>query len=61
MQFRVDISIRVRGQTPFEFREIKSEHYDTIEDYAEAIRDCVVDNIDEYIYGGTDNGTNDDE
>ena len=59
MQFRVDISIRQRGDAPFDWREIKSEHYDTDEEFAEAIKEAVLDSLGEY-KEGYDDGTDHD-
>lgn len=50
-EFRADVSIRVRGQTPMDWKEFKSEHYDSIDDFAAAIAEMVVVNIDDYIDG----------
>lgn len=49
MQFRADISIRVRGQTPFDFKELKSENYDDIDDFATAVGNMVKDNCLDYL------------
>lgn len=43
--YRVWISIRARAQTPFDDRELRSEDFDSYEEYAEAVGQFVLDNI----------------
>lgn len=43
--YRVNVSVRARGQTPFDQKEIKSENFDDYEEYAEAVKQFVLDNI----------------
>lgn len=47
-EYRVDISVRVRGVTPMDFCEFKSEHYDDLDEYIEAIKQFVETNIGDY-------------
>lgn len=54
MQFRVHLSIRERGQAPFDDREFKSENYDTLEEYAEAVSQAVLDNAYDQLEGEDD-------
>lgn len=57
-QYRVDIHIRVRGQAPMEFQEFKSEEYTDYDEYSQAIKDFVIDNINEDLDGGDEDETN---
>lgn len=43
--YRVVVSIRARGQTPFDQKEKRSEDYDSYEEFAESIMEFVLDNI----------------
>lgn len=47
-EYRVDISVRARGVTPMDFCEFKSEHYDDLDEYIEAIKQFVETNIGDY-------------
>ena len=50
-EFRVDISIRKRAQAPMDWKEFKSEAYDSYEDFADAVKQMVLDNIYDYLEG----------
>lgn len=54
MNYRADISIRARGESPMDRQEFKSENYDTIEDMCAAIAEFIVINIDDYEEGEDD-------
>ena len=43
--YRVVLSIRARGQTPFDQKEKLSENYEDIEEFAEACKQFVLDNV----------------
>lgn len=53
-EYRVDISVRVRGVTPMDFCEFRSEHYDDLDEYIEAIKQFVETNITDYEEGEND-------
>lgn len=50
-EFRTFIHIRARGQTPFDSREFKSEDFDSYEEYALAVYNCILDNIGDFNEG----------
>lgn len=53
--YRVVISIRARGQTPFDQKEKRSEDYDNYDDFAEAAKQFVLDNIADDLEQDEDN------
>lgn len=53
--FRIDVSVRARGQTPMDWKEFKSENFDSTEDLVAAVAEMVVENIDDYLEGDEDN------
>lgn len=50
-EYRVDMHVRARGVTPMDFCEFKSEHYDDLDEYIEAITQFVLTNIKDYEEG----------
>ena len=54
MEFRIHASIRARGQAPFDDREFRSEDYDTFDDFAAAVYEFVMVNLDDYLEGDDD-------
>jgi hypothetical protein len=51
VDFRAGISIRVRGQTAMDWRELKSENYDDLDEFAEAVKRVIQDNVLDYLEG----------
>ncbi len=57
MKFRVHVTVRERGQTPFDSTEFKSEDYDDLTDFATAVSQATYDQILNYLEGEEDDGS----